>query len=241
MANPLIIDLSHHNDPYDFGVIKDNGTIGIIHKATQGIGYSDPTYWDRQREAVAAGLEWASYHFLEHGDVEMQMQNYLYIVQPEDGDRVCLDYEPYGDGEAPTLDDLHEAVSYLLDYGMNLQVAVYSGHLIKEHLGSAHDELLAQTSLWLAQYTDDALQVTWPSNTWDVVTLWQYTDSAAVAGVSAACDGNKFNGSEEQARKWFHPDAYVPEPTPLPEPVRIEIYVPAGVEVQVNVRRVGDE
>ena len=35
--NPLVVDLSHHNDVADFGKVKAAGIAGIIHKATEAI------------------------------------------------------------------------------------------------------------------------------------------------------------------------------------------------------------
>jgi hypothetical protein len=32
--NPLVVDLSHHNDVADFGKVTASGIAGIIHKAT---------------------------------------------------------------------------------------------------------------------------------------------------------------------------------------------------------------
>jgi hypothetical protein len=39
--NPLVVDLSHHNDVADFGAVNDAGIAGIIHKATEGVGFTD--------------------------------------------------------------------------------------------------------------------------------------------------------------------------------------------------------
>jgi GH25 family lysozyme M1 (1,4-beta-N-acetylmuramidase) len=36
VINPLVVDLSHHNDVADFGAVKAAGIAGIIHKATEG-------------------------------------------------------------------------------------------------------------------------------------------------------------------------------------------------------------
>lgn len=235
MVNPLIIDLSHHNEVTDFDAIKKNGTIGIIHKATEGWSLVDETYKEREQAAKFAGLEWASYHYLHHGNVEDQMANYLQTINPQKGNRVIIDYEEPG----VTLDDLREAVAILFDHEPKLEVSVYSGHLIKEHLGDGHDELLAQTSLWIAQYTSDAMNVTWPMGTWNVVTLWQYTDSAPCAGVAAACDGNKFNGTEESAHKWFQKGKDKDDDDQEAAVVTIDINVPDGVMVHITVN--GDE
>jgi lysozyme len=74
----------------------------------------------------------------------------LDVIEPELGERVIIDYEEDG----CTLADLHEAVQAVIDYGHNLRITVYSGHLLKEQLGDTYDELLAEnTDLWLAQYT----------------------------------------------------------------------------------------
>jgi hypothetical protein len=35
VINPLVVDLSHHNDVADFGAVKAAGMAGIIHKATE--------------------------------------------------------------------------------------------------------------------------------------------------------------------------------------------------------------
>src|SRR5580704_1612884 len=49
----VIIDLSHNNANVDLAQAKAGGVQGIIHKATQGTGFSDPTYSARRR--VEAG------------------------------------------------------------------------------------------------------------------------------------------------------------------------------------------
>jgi len=54
-------------------------------------------------------------------------------------------------------------VQALLDYGSDLQITVYSGHLLKEQLGDSRDDFLADnTDLWLAQYTEDESDISWP-------------------------------------------------------------------------------
>ena len=60
----VIIDLSHHNQNLDFSQIKDPGAIlGIIHKATQGTNYVDPTYETHRALALGQGLLWGAYCF----------------------------------------------------------------------------------------------------------------------------------------------------------------------------------
>lgn len=235
MASPLVIDLSHHNPEPVWEALKAIGVVGIIHKATEGTGFLDPTYRKRKAAAFAAGLCWSSYHFLKHGNIAAQMDWYLGQAGAAAGDRVVIDYED----QACTLDDLHQAVQHILDERPDLQITVYSGHLLKGQLGSKRDALLADhTSLWLAQY---APKPSWPTETYKFWSLWQYTDSASVAGISGKVDANKWNGPLDKLPGWFHQEEKIvePEPTPAPQPevavVSINIDAPAGVEVKISV------
>lgn len=235
MSNDLVaIDISHWQpDPIDWGKVALS-IVGVIFKATEGTSYVDPTYARRRADAEAAGLKVSSYHFLKHGKIGQQMSHYLATVDPVSGERMCIDYED----PACTLADLQEAVRYLQQTDLDLQITVYSGHLIKEQLGNKHDPLLATTSLWLAQYSSSP---SWPTGTWPTWSLWQYTDKAKVPGISGNVDGNRFNGSAEQCARWFGPATEVPAPgptppiAPSPDEVNISIFTPPGVPVSVWV------
>ena len=227
---PLCIDISHHNTVQSFDQVSEAGIIGVIHKATEGSSFSDADYWTNRDAAHAAGLEWASYHFLKHGNVAAQIDNFLSIVDPDDGERVVIDYED----EKATLEDLRAAITEIRSARPDLEITVYSGHLLKEHLGGDYDPILATTSLWIAHYTDEP-QPTWPYGTWPVWTLWQFTDGAKVPGMAPPTDLNRFNGSEENFRLWFNPQALAPEPAPTDQIVTINIKVPEGISVMVFV------
>jgi lysozyme len=234
MPSP-VVDLSHHNPTPDWAKLKAGGVVGVILKATEGTTYVDPTYAGRRHDAEVVGnLCVSSYHFLRPGDMRAQMDHFLGIVQPAKGERVCLDHEDAG----VSLSSLEQAASILLADPRDLQVAVYSGHLIKEQLGSKHSDVLAGTALWVAQYTS-AEAPSWPTGTWPTWSLWQWTDSETVPGISKPVDGNRWNGSLVNLVKWFGP-ASEPSPAPSPEPqrVRIDVTVPAGVGVDFYVNGV---
>jgi hypothetical protein len=63
--------------------------------------------------------------------------------------------------------------------------------------------LAAHTDLWLAQYTTG--EPTWPSGTYPLWTLWQYSESGNVNGISGSVDLDRFNGPEEDLLKWISP------------------------------------
>jgi GH25 family lysozyme M1 (1,4-beta-N-acetylmuramidase) len=201
------LDLSHWNEVTNFTEVADAGVVGVIHKATEGHTYVDKTYAPRMRQALDAGLKWGSYHFLKHGNVAAQMKHYLKYAKAEPGARVCIDYED----PACTLSDLHEAVAAIAGIDDSLQIAIYTGHLLKEQLGDKHDRQLSRCSLWLAQYT--AGEPSWPKGTWEHWSLWQFTDGDVggspreVPGVSSPMDCNEFNGNKQACAQWFGPVA----------------------------------
>lgn len=236
MANPIIIDISHHQaDPIDWAKMKANGTTGVILKATEGTSYTDPTYAGRKQAALAAGLKVSSYHFFHDGSTDQQMALFLSVVKPVKGERMVIDHEADA-----TVDELRAAVKYLRTNAPDVEVTIYSGHTIKDQLGNTKDDYLAaNTSLWIAHYTT-AASPTWPKGTWPNWTLWQYTDKATVTGINGPIDANRFNGSNENAAKWMGPTTAEPEPTPEPEPqpeppgmVTVAIEVPDGIEVSI--------
>lgn len=208
MSRLSIIDLSHHNAAPNWGKAKAYGLIGVILKATEGTGYEDNTFQQRRANASASGLIVASYHFLKPGQIQAQVQNYLDAVRPVRGERMVIDYED----PRCTIDDLHAFIIELRRTKLDLQITVYAGHLLKEHLGGAFDPLLASTSLWISHYTAKSgptmggLSPTWPH--W---TLWQYSDGMEggqprqMPGFTGAFDCNVFNGSDEACRLWLSP------------------------------------
>jgi lysozyme len=207
-----VLDMSHWQPTPDFPTIKAAGIVGVILKCTEGTTNVDKTSKQRRKDAIAAGLGVSSYHFMRAGSMARQMEHYLNILEPRTGERVILDHED----EAVSLDKLKEAVQILQADTRNLQVSIYSGHLIKQQLGGRRDVLLATTSLWIAHYTQ-ASQPTWPIATWPSWSLWQFTDKGSIAGVTGNVDCNKFNGSDAACRVWLGPIGAAGT-TPLPEP-----------------------
>jgi lysozyme len=241
MTNPILIDMSHWQpDPIDWGKLHAAGTVGVIFKATESTNYTDPTLKSRAAAAKAAGLCISTYHFLRPTSIKDQMAFYLKTVNPVQGERMCLDHEDSG----VSLDKLKEAVQILLDDERGLQVTIYSGHVIKDQLGSKDDQFLREnTSLWIAQYTSSS-SPSWPSKVWPQWSLWQYTDQAKVSGINGNVDGNRWNGTSETLIDWMTPAGEVkpvppPEPPPAPEQqVLVAITVPEGVDALITVNGV---
>jgi lysozyme len=83
---------------------------------------------------------------------------------------------------------------------------LYSGHYIKDLLGSNPDSILANCWFWLAQYGPTPVI---PAN-WKIWTMWQYTDGAAgnppyeVPGIGR-CDRDMFAGDEAALKLFWSP------------------------------------
>jgi lysozyme len=206
-----VIDISHHNSDdgkikLDFAAAKAAGIDAVLHKATEGLGYVDLTYAPNRAAAVAAGMLWGAYHFGEGGDGVAQAELFLAHVGSLDGTLLALDLEPNPHGPTMTLAQARDFVTYV-HAKTGRWPGLYSGETIKEELGNAHDPVLANCWLWLAEYGPKAnVPANWP--TW---TMWQYTDGAigdeprSVPGIGP-CDRDRFNGDDAGLRRlWGAP------------------------------------
>lgn len=194
----VVIDLSHFNNVTSFSEIKAGGIAGIIHKATQGTGYVDPTYASRRTQALDAGLWWGAYHFGVNADGKAQAQYFLSVVKPGPQDLLALDFE-----EDPSSQmSIEQAEQFVTEvYNQTGRYpGFYSDALAGRLLGSSVNSVLANCWFWRAEYggSSPIVPPTWP--TW---TMWQYTQSGTVTGLSGACDRDTFNGNlEGLARLW---------------------------------------
>jgi lysozyme len=208
-AAPLnvVVDLSHHNVDPDLARARDtDGIVGVIHKATQGLTYADPTFERRRAATQAADLLWGAYHFGTGSDGVHQAEYFLRTVQPTDATLLALDFEANPQGPSMTLEEARAFVTHVHD-ATGRWPGLYSGHYLKQLLGTTSDPVLANCWLWLSQYgPTPVVPANWP--TW---TMWQYTDGGAgpephaIAGIGR-CDRDKFNGSAASLRRLWLAD-----------------------------------
>src|SRR5262245_58339499 len=220
----MVIDLSHWNTVADWSKIKPSGIIGVIHKATEGSSYVDDKYYGRQKGALEQGLLWGAYHFLRPGDMHQQVEHFCDTVG--DIDLYAADHED----SSVSLNDLKEFLEAVYDMTGKRPV-IYSGHVIKEQVGSKTDDFLGQHLLWLAQYSSSP---SWPTKIWPTWWIWQHTDQGSCPGVSGACDMNYYDGApEDLAADWIGAE---PEPAPEPEPEMAEVTISIKVVGNATVK-----
>ena len=197
----VVVDLSHHNGEVDLLRAKGDGILGVIHKATQGVSYRDPTYLENRKKASDARLLWGAYHFGTGSDGVTQAEHFLQVVQPGPDCLLILDFEGNQQGPSMSLEEARAFASHVREQ-TGRWPGLYSGHYVKELLGTQTDSILANCWFWLSQYgPTPVVPLNW--NTW---TLWQYTDGGlgpephAVNGIGR-CDRDKFNGDEAALRR----------------------------------------
>ena len=170
-----VIDISHFNARINLANAQQAGIVGLIHKATQGCRFADPTYKNNLAQAQSLGLLWGAYHFGTGEDAVSQANFFLQTVQPADGTLLVLDFESNTAGPTMTLQGARDFVTRIQAV-TGIWPGLYGGSYLKEQLGSRVDPVLQNCWFWLAQYSPTAvLPPGWP--TW---TLWQYTDGHLV-------------------------------------------------------------
>jgi lysozyme len=199
----VIVDISHHNTNVNLADLKAAGILGVIHKATQGASDSDPTYETHRDAALEAGLLWGAYHFGTDSDGVQQAVNFLNVVGDPANTLIVLDFESNPTGPSMSLEEARAFITHTKD-ATGRYPGFYSGHDIKQALGTSSDPVLAECWFWLAQYGPTAVV---PPN-WNTWTLWQYTDGAIgpepkqIPGL-ALFDRDLFNGSEDELRTFW--------------------------------------
>jgi lysozyme len=205
MLNALV-DISHYNTISNISEVKQAGILGIIHKATQGMSYKDPTFSANRKRIQDAGFLFGAYHFGTSGDASAQADYFLTVAGSDA--LLVLDFEPNPQGHDMSLLEAEQFVHHVFTV-TGRYPGLYSGHTVKEALAKAGISSPEQTELskcwlWIAQYGPAPLI----PKVWKQWTLWQYTDGAAGQGPYSVegigrCDRDQFNGTEEGLRDFW--------------------------------------
>jgi lysozyme len=195
------IDISHWQTVRSYKKVKESGIDLVIHKATQGFRYIDNTYKKHKKAFEEIDMLWGSYHFGTGGDGSDQADHFLNVADTRG--LLVLDLEPNTQGRSMSLEDAEEFVQYIYDV-TGRYPGLYSGHTIKEMLGSNTDTVLAKCWLWIARYGRAPVI---PA-AWDKWTFWQYTDGHhgpdphSVPGIGD-CDRDIFHGNEQDFKEFI--------------------------------------
>jgi lysozyme len=236
----FVADMNHGN-PVNFARLAaasfgDIKCVGIIHKASQGRGYTDPKYAQRRPDAIAAGFLWGAYAFNTGDDVKAQVTEFLEHACPEAETGLYLDFEDNSASEMT----LGQAVEFLdrVEQIMGRYCRMYSGNRLKEQIVHATPAQVAylaayQDRLWGCEYGPlfkdvDAKGHRLP---WPKPFLWQDTGDGlgpqphTLDGIENGADLSIFEGTRaELAAIWAGaalPPAVVAGPQPQ-APARVD-------------------
>jgi lysozyme len=199
-----VIDVSHFDGSPDWTKVRAAGIQGVVHKATQGKTYVDPTFATARVTVPAAGLLWGAYHF-GTGDEpgKEQAQFFLDTVKP-DAQTVCaIDFETNPTGTQMTLPEMLDWIN-TVEQATGRWPIVYGGKsLLFTDIASTPEPTLAKCPLWIAQYTTAPAPANIPPQVWQTWTLWQYTETGTVDGITVDVDRERFNGTADELTAWW--------------------------------------
>ncbi|MBF0562225.1 MAG: glycoside hydrolase family 25 protein [Alphaproteobacteria bacterium] len=222
-----VIDMHHNNPVHNLKTARTiSGILGVIHKASEGVGWMDPRYKERRIQARSAGLLWGAYHFgtYQHSGTE-QAEAFLAAARPDDSTVLALDLElnERSPGNSMRLGQAEDFV-HTLNAATGRMPLLYiqpvwadgkpvggSSRTLGGRIGP--DSSLAACDLWLADYRSrPELPSAWAGRGWR---LWQYAGDGhagrnspfgayarSVSGVGH-CDRNLFNGNEDDLRHYW--------------------------------------
>jgi lysozyme len=213
-----VIDISHNVTVNDFASVRRSNILAVIHKATEGGDWVDPSYAVRRRQAEQAGLLWGAYHYgtRQYSGAD-QAAAFLAAARPGPSTLIALDLEPNDANPRNTM-TLAQAEVFVAvvqqSTGRTPMLYTLSGWANGQRHGRRGLSLgkpiepgsvLARCDLWLADHREEPqVPYAWAQRGWK---LWQYAadqtdaDSAygapskAVAGLTH-CDRNLFNGDQ---------------------------------------------
>jgi lysozyme len=227
------IDVFDGQGAIDWNAVADAGVAFAWIKATQGTYDTQATFADNWSQAKSAGIARGAYHFFDpREDGAAQAQHFIAVVgslEPDDFPAM-LDVEcPDGatdcvlagiSGRTPAADIAVRIRAFL--QGVKASTAktpvIYTYKTYFASTGVDATGLEAYPLFLAYPAADKCIDVPAP---WSKATLWQYTWTGAVAGVSGAVDRDRFLGTRAdlnalaQSTKETTEDA-APAPAPAP-------------------------
>jgi len=200
MRKPLMADFSHHNKlPSNWTtILKENGLVAVMLKATEGTGFVDKTYAGRAKAAKAAGLCVGAYHYLRAGDGKAQAAHFLKTTAAASSPdlAVCCDWEVNDQtGEEATLATCEAFVKSLLSACPDRRPFLYFNNLRMTSKKVPATSVLAKCVAWPSRYGPKLGKVAPPFAGYG---FWQYTGDGlgdephTLPGLGGVCDLNVY-------------------------------------------------
>jgi len=197
---------------YEAGLKVQPGTVAVIAKATEGIGYSDAYYADFKNQARAIGAVFSGYHFLRSdSDPAAQAAHYFNVA----GNTPCmLDVETTGNSK-PGVAQVVAFMEALRGRGGRVW-GVYFPQWYWGEVGGDLSRVTALGAVLVASAYRAYSDSNWPGPYGGATpAVWQYTNAQSYGGQSV--DFNAFKGTVAQLSAIINGDDMDPT-TPLTFP-----------------------
>ncbi|MTI44543.1 lysozyme [Roseibium hamelinense] len=190
------IDVSHYQGTVNWQGVAASGIDFAYLKATEGTGYTDPTFKQNWSGCQEYALKCGGYHYFLPRDSFLQQAEAIVQAMRSVGYSRTTDLPPAIDCEemdgcsaAEYVHALAGLVS-LVERFLCVRPMIYTNPSFWDGLGNPD---FSEYPLWLAQYTD-AQSPTVPAP-WSSYTIWQYSDQGTVSGIGGFCDCDLANSS----------------------------------------------
>ena len=234
-AGNCVVNLSHYDLMHpNFGMMKSQGIVGVIHEATYPRFDRDALYGMRQQAATRAGLLWGAYHFADATDPVRQADHFLRVVSTSwsgsnvdprpTGVLLVLDFEKNGHYPGGTMRP-DQAVAFVerIKERTGLYPGVYGSEnrlravLHASNVSAAQRRVLGNCWLWVANYHWEPRGI----DPWSSWRMWQYTGDGkcdlrprsaypkSIANIARA-ERNIFRGSDAAAIAFWQEHAWQP-------------------------------
>jgi len=189
------LDVSDYQPRANWSAVHAAGYSFAICKATQGTGNVQTTFAGNMAAIRGLGMTFGAYHFLDWSeDPIVQAQHFLSVYTPRPGD-----LPPTLDCEACTAPSAAFAVDQVSGFIREVEKHLSGSRMLLymsysfpgDHLEGGSG--FAGHPLWVAAYSS-ATEPPVP-DAWAKATIWQWTESGRVNGITGDVDLDRFVGT----------------------------------------------
>lgn len=182
------IDISHHNGKIDWKKVSSTPILFVYIKATEGASHIDTSYVKNFEGAKKFGFKVGSYHFFRMtSSAHDQFANFKKTVDRDKQDLIpMVDVETSDKRSAEELrDSLNVFIGLVREY-YGVKPMIYATNRSYNELCGG---LYPSYHLYIGRYGKKRPELIGKG----VYTIWQYTESARIAGIPKPVDKAKFN------------------------------------------------
>ena len=191
------IDVSSYQGTINWGQVAGSGIAWAYAKATEGTGFQDRTFPGNWSGMKAAGVRRGAYHFFHPGiDGAAQANYFLNYVGPIGAGDLppMLDWEVSDGVSGATASANARAFIDTVTARTGKVTVIYTSPGLWNGFGASG---FGAQPLWVANYFNCYCNTGVCPNTpsgWSSWVMWQYSDRAAIPGISGGVDKDEFNG-----------------------------------------------